>query len=164
MIVLRRIVETVAVMLISSLPFYFLAAYEIIPSQIIFYLLCFGTSAVVFLILSYICLRAHMLKVENTFDYFVMNMPLFIIQGLVNLYGLEYFSGDLYTALFGYTKPLRIFGVSPLYSAFVFYVLYFVVIVFVPVCRKIAQHRAKREVAELIEAGAIDIENPINEK
>lgn len=131
----RRTIESILITVVSSLPFYFLAKLRLVPSIVIFYILLFGLSAVVFLFLSDIVLREYLMAVDDYKIYLRTNLLLFAIQVILCFIGLKFFSSDMYTLFYGFTKPLRVFGVPASISALIFWVIHLVQILLYPVFR-----------------------------
>jgi len=143
----RRFIETIFIMLASSLPIYLIAKSGFIPSNLLFYIILFTASAVIFLALSTAALRTYLVAVDDVKIYFLTNGILLIMQGLFCIAGLKWFSGDLYTALFGYTKALRAFGVGNVKAAAIFWFVHFIQIVIIPVIRA----KVQKEIAEMVQ-------------
>lgn len=144
---LRRLFETIAIILASSLPVYLLAKSGFIPSTLISYIILFTASAVIYLTLSAEALRAYLVAVDNVKTYFLTNGILLILQGLFCIIGLLWFSGDWYTALFGYTKPLRALGLGDVWAAAAFWFVHFIQIILIPIIRA----RIQKEIAQMME-------------
>ncbi len=129
--ILRRIVETVVIEVISSGILFILIMAGFIPSTRIVYIAVFGLSAVLFLELNSHVLYCHLRALEfNPRRYLAINLSIFAAIAGINMVMLKFYSGAVYTAFFGYTKPFRqLFRVSSLQSALIFWGLYLLVIV-----------------------------------
>ncbi len=148
----RRFIEAICIMLIASIPIYLLAKTGYLPTNLPFaftYGILFTVSAVIFLFLSVTSLRRYLIAVDDVKIYFVTNIIILIIQGIFCLVGLKWFSDDLYTALFGYTKPLRLIDMGRwgnVWSAAIFWFVHFMQILSIPVLRA----RVKKELDEMM--------------
>ncbi len=124
--VMRRILETIGVMLISSGVIYWLIVAELIPETRESYVAVFSISAALFLVLSYINLCNHFWALKfNIKKYLIVNLFIFLLLAAIGFVALKYGSNAVYTAFFGYTKPFRqMFNASNLLSAIIFWALY----------------------------------------
>ncbi len=131
----RRIIEAIVISLVSSFVIYMLVIMQIIPSTYKGYVGGFGCAALIFLILNYIVLYAHFWAVKfNLLTYAAVNLSIFAFMVFINLIGLRCFSDNIYTLIFGYTKPFRqILKLTPVCSAALFWVIYLVLMAFVPI-------------------------------
>ncbi|MBQ3054458.1 MAG: hypothetical protein IJC89_06135 [Clostridia bacterium] len=133
---MRRITETAVIEVISSVLIYLIVISDSIPDTIKSYVAIYTISALVFLALTGFVLKSHYRALyKRTKRYLKVNLSIFFIHGVFNIIGLKYFSDNLYTALFGYTKPLRpIFKMyniphGNVLSSMAFFGVYFLVII-----------------------------------
>ena len=135
---IRRLIETVIITLISSLPIYILLKIQIIYPSKFGSFLAFLISALIFLKLNAVVLKSHLMNMLNCKVYLKTNIILYIIQVGV-CYILMYFTdANTYTALFGFTRVFFVFipllGKSPILrnviSAALFWVIYFFQIIY----------------------------------
>ncbi len=136
----RRVLETIAIILVSSLPIYLLAKTGFIPNDTpqffkIVYVTLFTLSAVIYLWLSTDALRIYLVAVGDAKTYFITNITILILQGLFCIVGLKWFDPELYTAFFGFTKPLRMFGIGKVKSAAIFWMVHAAQIAIIPTIR-----------------------------
>lgn len=163
----RRLTETIAIMLVSSIPVFLISLIVPVPSMFwyeVMYIGLFGLSAALYLWLSTVVLRAHLLAVFDVKPYILTNCTILILQGLFCIAGLLWFPSNLYTAFFGYTKPFRriilmIAMNMPQYfgwltvtklawiSAIIFWLIHFIQIIIIPVIRA----RIQKEFAAMVE-------------
>ncbi len=129
----RRIIESIIIMLISSLPVYIIYKMGFIPDTRLAYFIAFAIDAVIFLVLSFFVLPAHLMAVMGSIvRYLFVNVTILAAFAAASILMLHYkVSGDLYTALFGYTKVFAAFDVSTTISAVLFWFIYLAEIVLI---------------------------------
>lgn len=127
---LRRFIETLVIILLSSFPIYVIAKLEVLPDMRSAYLVLYGISSIIFLVLTFFVLRAYLATVRNLRLYLITNTMLLLIQVVLWIAALLFFSDDLYTAFFGYTKVFRAFDLSPAVSGIIIYTIYFIMMIY----------------------------------
>ncbi|MBQ3054459.1 MAG: hypothetical protein IJC89_06140 [Clostridia bacterium] len=160
--ILRRLIETVVIELVSSVLIFLIVYTGIIPSTTAAYTAIYSISAVLFLLPTYIVLSAHFFALDfNIKTYLKINLPIFFIMGIINAFSLKFLDSLHYTVFFSYTKFLReVFktleiGRYRLYSSMAFYALFFLTIVVAMVKNLIFDKpeidRVKKEEQEIIQ-------------
>ncbi len=127
---LRRILEVFGTSLLSSCVLFILILANLIPATRAAYIVVFTISAMVFLVLNYFALFRHFWAL--TFDikkYLTVNLSIFAFFVISSLITLRFGSPELFTAFFGYTKPLRqILTISNLSATLIFWAVYLALI------------------------------------
>ena len=122
----RRIIESIIITLISSVPIYLIYKLGFIPNTKLAYLISFSIGTIVFLGLNYFVLPAHLMAVRGSnIRYILVNGTICALLAGASLL-MRHFnvSGDMYTALFGFTKVFAAFDIPATISAILFCGIY----------------------------------------
>ena len=129
---LRRILETAVITVVSSFPMYIVIIMNLFPVNKFTYLVIFGISALAFYILNVGVLRRHIMGTESGLKYFAVNIPIWLAITAFSFFALEHFSSYAYTAFFGFTKAVNALGVKKEWSAMIFWLVYLLEIIYIP--------------------------------
>ncbi len=130
----RRILETISSIVVSSIIIYILISIELAPNFGGSYAVTYAISMLIFFTITHICHVAHFRALRYNIDtYFRVNLSIFITLLTFNIIVLCLGSENLYTLFFAYTKFFSNLGFSELTSIILFYALYFLGIISVPI-------------------------------
>ncbi len=141
--VIRRILETVTITVISSFPMYIIIIMNLFPANNFTYLAVFGISAVAFYILNVRVLRKHIMEAESILEYFTVNVLIWLAITAFSFYALEHFSNYVYTAFFGFTKAINALRVEKEWSSMIFWLVYLIEIIYIPAERKFVLRKVR---------------------
>lgn len=109
MILIRRILENIAINLISALPIYILLKLQIIYPSKLGNFIAFLISAIIFFSLNAKVLKEQLLCTLDCGRYLKINTGLLIFQFGICLVCMCFDDAEIYTALFGFTRVFRVF-------------------------------------------------------
>lgn len=121
---LRRIIETLFIIIISSVPVYILVSLNVIPSNKQTYFILFGSSAGIYYILTFKTLRAYINATHGIGYFIVTNLFILAIQAGIAYLLQKYASDSVYTCFFGFTKSLRALELTQTVASLIFWAIY----------------------------------------
>lgn len=107
----RRLLETAAITLISSVPVYAVYKMGLINSTVGMYFLSFSVSALIFLIFSAVFSYIYAMSVLDMKVYWKTGAVLLAIEVAVCALFMKFASNEIYTMVYGFTKPLRVVSI-----------------------------------------------------
>lgn len=121
-LIVRRFVETVVIMILSSMPIYILIQMGIIHPSELSKLIAFGADAIIFFVLSGIVLRSHIAALNNWWLYLKVNGLVFLVQATGILFAAYVVQSEVnydrfYTMVAGFTKVFRAYNLLPLMAS-----------------------------------------------
>ena len=121
-LIVRRFVETIAIMFAASLPMYILIKMSIIPATPLGKLIAFGVDAITFFVLSGIVLRSHLVALDNWWLYTKVNGLIFVVQSAGIMFAAYIVQSEenfdrVYTMVAGFTKAFRAYDLLPLMAS-----------------------------------------------
>ena len=73
------------------------------------------------------------MEAETILGYFAVNIPIWIGITAISFIALKYTEGYVYTAFFGFTKTVNALGVGKEWSTVIFWLVYLIEIVYIPI-------------------------------
>ena len=122
---LRRCLETLGIMFVSSFPMLGLVRLDmVIPENDAGYAFAFCVGALIFWVFSAVSFRAHLIVVEDIKIYFAVNGLLLLIQVVVAITAVNFLSNQVFIMLFGYTRAFnKTLGVTKITSIIIVYII-----------------------------------------
>jgi hypothetical protein len=131
----RRIIETIIITIISSIPIFILIKVGFVAKTNSAMVTAYAVDAFIFYILNAFVLRGHLIAVKSVKKYFLANLLILAVHGAACVFAKKFMPNVVYEAFFGFTSLFCYLYMPRKLSVTIIYFLTLLEICFFPVDR-----------------------------